>query len=308
MGGKDMKGSFIKGSRNKDIFLRSWEEVENPKGLVQIFHGMAEHSERYDDFANFLNRQGYIVYGDDHRGHGRSQFKDKPLAYIGEDGFNEIVEDEKIISGLIRDKHKGLPLYIFAHSFGSFLGQEYIIRYSRDIDGIILSGSAKQDGFDVKAANILASIQNSLLDPSKPAKLIDKLSFGSYNDHIKVPRTKFDWLTRDEGEVDKYIADFFSGYLSPINFYYYLFRAFKNLYRPERLEKIHKSLPILVLAGDKDPVGKYGRSVKRLYDQYQDLRMEDIGLKLYQEGRHELLNEINKEEVYKYIYDWLSIR
>jgi alpha-beta hydrolase superfamily lysophospholipase len=300
--------TFVQGKDGMDIFLRIWDDVLNPKGVVQIFHGMAEHTARYDDFARFLNEKGYIVYADDHRGHGYSADKNNILGYVGENGFYNIVEDEKIISELIKEKHKNLPLYIFAHSFGSFIGQEYIIRYSKDINGIILSGSAKQNGLDIKAGNILSNIQNKFFDNTLEAKLINKLSFGSFNNKVENKRTEFDWLSRDDKEVDKYIKDELCGYISPINFYYNLFEGFKGLYKRARLDNVVKTLPILVLSGDMDPVGKYGKSVKRLYNQYNDLDIQDISLKLYPGGRHELLNEENKEEVYDYIYNWLKGR
>src|SRR5699024_7824475 len=256
------RSKFIKGQNDKKIFLRIWDNVEVPIGVVQIIHGMAEHSKRYDEFAHFLNHKGYIVYADDHRGHGYSLEDGEVFGYIGVDGFNHIVEDEKIISDLIKKKHEKLPLYIFSHSFGSFIGQEYIIRYSNNIDGIILSGSAKQGGIDVKAGSVLASIQNKIFNNKSEAKLIDKLSFGSFNKGIDNRTTKFDWLTRDQHTVEEYIADEFCGFISPINFYYYLFKGFKDLYKPSRLDRISKELPILVIAGDRDPVGEYGESVR----------------------------------------------
>lgn len=300
------KGSFIKGKDGSNLFLRVWDEVDKPKGVVQIFHGMAEHGGRYENFANFLNQRGYMVYANDHRGHGLSIGENSILAYLGEEGFYNIVEDERIISKIIREKHKGLPLYIFAHSFGSFIGQEYIIRYSKAIDGIILSGSAKQKGLDIRAGSILAGLQNTFLDNKKPAKLLDKLSFGSYNNKVENKRTKFDWLTRDKNEVDKYIGDNLSGYISPIDFYYNMFKGFKSLYLPERLKNIDKNLPVLILSGDMDPVGDYGKSVKGLLNQYEKLSLENVTLKLFKGGRHELLNEINKEEIYEYINRWLN--
>lgn len=300
------RSKFIKGQNDKKIFLRIWDNVANPNGAVQIIHGMAEHSERYDEFAQFLNRKGYIVYADDHRGHGYSLEDGEIFGYIGENGFNHIVEDEKIISDLIKKKYEKLPLYIFSHSFGSFIGQEYIIRYSNNIDGIILSGSAKQDGIDVKAGSVLASIQNKFLNDKSEAKLIDKLSFGSFNKGIDNQTTKFDWLTRDQLTVEEYIADEFCSFISPINFYHYLFKGFKDLYKPSRLDQISKELPILVIAGDRDPVGKYGESVKELHKQYQELGIENNTLKLFKNGRHELVNETNKAEVFQYIDNWLS--
>ena len=300
------KYKWVNGINDKQIFLRFWDDVDHPIGVVQIIHGMAEHSKRYENFAHFLNRQGFIVYADDHRGHGNSLEDDEAFGYIGEDGFNNIVEDEKIISDFIKKKHKELPLYIFSHSFGSFIGQEYIIRYSNTIDGIILSGSAKQDGLDVRAGRVLASIQNKVFNDQSEAKLIDKLSFGSFNKTVDYQQTKFDWLSRDQQEVEKYIADDFCGFVSPINFYYYLFKGFKTLYQPDRLAGISKDLPILVISGDKDPVGKYGKSVKNLYQQYQDLDIKNISLKLFPNGRHELVNETNKEKIFHYIFHWLS--
>lgn len=302
------KGFFIQGNDGWQIYLRVWDQVENPLGIVQIFHGMAEHGGRYADFAKYLNSKGYIVYADDHRGHGLSLGENKVLAYVGEDGFNNIVEDERIISLMIKEKYKGLPLYIFAHSFGSFIGQEYILRYSNEISGIILSGSAKQDGPEIKAGGFLASVQSSIFHDWKPAKLLDRLSFGSYNDKVDNKRTKFDWLSRDQAQVDKYIEDDLSGYISPVNFYYNLFKGLKNLYKPERLKGINKDLPILILSGHMDPVGKYGDSLKELYKTYNDIGLKDVLLKLYQGGRHELLNEINKDEVYDFIYEWIKAR
>ncbi len=305
--GKNMSRSIVLDrDQNFKVFLRIWDQVENPKAVVQIFHGMAEHSERYDSFAKYLNSKGLIVYADDHRGHGFSVKEGSVQGYIGEDGFNKIVEDEKEISDLIRKTHKDLPIYIFAHSFGSFLGQEYIIRHSDEIEGIILSGSCKQDGFDLKMARLLASIQSLFLKESSQAKLIDKLSFGAYNSKVKDKTSDFDWLSRDKKEVDKYIEDERCGFVSPINFYKHMFDGLSQLYKKEKLDKINKDLAILVLSGDEDPVGKYGKGVKRLHRQYVDLGIENSKIKLYKEGRHELLNEKNKEEVYEYLYNWLK--
>ena len=288
------------------VFLRIWDEVQNPKAVVQIFHGMAEHSERYDDFARYLNSKGFIVYADDHRGHGYSVKEGSVQGYIGEDGFNSIVEDEKSISDLIRKNHKDLPLYVFAHSFGSFIGQEYITRYSNEIDGIILSGSCKQDGLDLKMGKVLASIQKSLFNETEKAKLIDKLSFGAYNSKVKNRKTNCDWLSRDEKEVKKYLDDEMCGFISPINFYNHMFTGLSELYKVEKLKKINKNLSIIVLSGDEDPVGKYGKGVMRLYEQYVDLGIKNSSVKLYEGGRHELLNETNKHEVYDFVYNWLE--
>lgn len=297
---------FIKGKDGEEVFLRIWDEVENPKAVVQIFHGMAEHSERYDRFAEFLNSKNIVVYADDHRGHGKTAEKNGKLGYLGNDGFYAVVEDEYSITKLIKENCGDLPIIIFAHSFGSFVGQEYITRYSKEVSAVILSGSAKQDGIDIKLAALIAKLQSSMADEKKEAYLIDKLAFGGFNNTVKNPSTDYAWLTRDEEEQHKYSQDLYCGYISSVNFYRYLFEGLTKLYQKEKLNNIKKEMPLLVISGDKDPVGKMGKSVKRLYQQYKDLAMENVTLKLYKDGRHELLNEINKEEVYEFIYKWIE--
>lgn len=302
---ESLKEEYIRSHDGEEVFVRIWDGVHEPKGIMQIFHGMAEHSERYDEFAKYLNSKGFIVYADDHRGHGNSASRNI-YGYIGENGFYNIVEDEWFITKLIKDRYPNLPIVIFAHSFGSFIGQEYITRYSKDISGVILSGSAKRDGFDIKLGSIVAKIQSKIFDDKKEAKLIDKLSFGSYNKKVQNENTKFDWLSRDREEVDKYINDKHCAFISTINFYNNLFSALNNLYIDDKLQKIRKELPMLIIAGDKDPVGKYGESVKSLYNQYLKLNIDKVEMKLYEEGRHELLNEINKEDVFEDINSWIS--
>lgn len=300
------KTTYISSHDGQKIFLRIWNQVEKPIGIVQIIHGMAEHSARYEMFAHFLNKKGYIVYADDHRGHGHSLTEEEVLGYIGDDGFQNIVKDEQLISELIKKKYPKLPLFIFAHSFGSFIGQEYIVQNSRKIDGIILSGSAKQNGLDAKMGRILATIQNAVLDNKKEAKLIDKLSFGIFNKKFKNQQPTASWLTRDTKVLEQYKKDELSGFVSSINFYYELFHAFKSLYQNKRLEKIEKDLPLLIISGDMDPVGKYGVAVQALYEQYKQLDLENVTLKLFEDARHELVNELNNQEVFSYINDWFS--
>lgn len=297
---------FIKGKDGQEIFLRIWDNVTKPKGVVQIFHGMAEHSGRYENFTNFLNNKGIIVFADDHRGHGETAIKNGQLGYLGKDGFNNIVEDEYIITNYIKELYKDVPVYIFAHSFGSFIGQEYIIRYSSEVNGIILSGSAKNDGADVKTGIFVSTIQSKFISDRKAAKFIDNFAFGGFNKNIDNPKTKVAWLTRDEEEQKKYINDKFCTFVPTIDFYRNLFLGLHELYKIDRLKNINKKLPILILSGEKDPVGKNGESVKRLYEQYKNLEIEDVNIKLFEDCRHELLNEINKEEIMEFIYKYFD--
>ena len=202
--------------------------------------------------------------------------------------------------------YKDVPVYIFAHSFGSFIGQEYIIRYSSEVNGIILSGSAKNDGADVKTGIFVSTIQSKFISDRKAAKFIDNFAFGGFNKNIDKPKTKVAWLTRDEEEQKKYINDKFCTFVPTIDFYRNLFLGLHELYKIDRLKNINKKLPILILSGEKDPVGKNGESVKRLYEQYKNLEIEDVNIKLFEDCRHELLNEINKEEIMEFIYKYFD--
>ncbi|HEY5586969.1 MAG TPA: alpha/beta fold hydrolase [Ruminiclostridium sp.] len=206
-----------------------WDKVENPRAVLQIFHGMAEHAGRYDRLAKYLNTQGIVVFGDDHRGHGKTSQLNGKLGVIGKNGFYNIVEDEYMITKMLKEKYPHIPIYILAHSFGSFIGQEYITKYGSQINGLILSGSAAQIGVEFKFAKILAAIQIKFFGEEKEAKLLDKLSFGSYNNKINNPVTEFDWLSYDAVEVKKYIDDEYCGFI-------WFFLTFGYITSPNSLE------------------------------------------------------------------------
>ncbi|MCX7772916.1 MAG: alpha/beta hydrolase [Clostridia bacterium] len=298
--------AIFQGCDGWGLFLYEWNAVPSPRAAIQILHGMAEHAGRYESFARFLNGQGYVVYAHDHRGQGRSTKNPDDLGKVGKDGFNKTVEDAHLITKRIKEKHPGLPVYLFAHSFGSFVGQDYITRFGKDIDGIVLSGSALQTGPAIQAGVVVASVQRLLFGEKRKGKLINSLSFGSFNKGVENPNSPFDWLSRDTQEVGKYCNDPLCGSIFSIGFSYYLFKGLKKLYGPERLAGIPRTLPICLLAGDRDPVGSYGESVKKLCDLYKSLGVEDVALKLYPGARHEILNETNREEVYHDIAVWLD--
>ena len=302
----EKQNAYIKGHGGWDLYLYQWNEVKDPVGAVQILHGMAEHTGRYKAFAEFLNKQGYVVYGHDHRGQGYSCKSLEELGSVGEESFNNAVQDANLVTQIIKKNHAELPVFIFAHSFGSFVGQEYITRYGHDIAGIILSGSAAQTGAEVSAGAFVAALQKRLFGSEKKGKLLNSLSFGSFNKRIKNPETSFDWLSRDGQEVSKYRADPRCGYVFSIGFYYYFFKGLKKLYQYDKLERIPLNLSIFILSGEEDPVGKYGQSVKKLDQIYRKLGLKAVELKLYSGGRHEMLNEINRDEVFMDIADWLN--
>lgn len=289
-----------------NISVYSWNEVEEPEAVLQIFHGMAEHAERYNRLARFLNSKGIIVIGNDHRGHGKTAQHNGKIGVIGKNGFYKIVEDEYMLTKQIKQQYDGIPVFILGHSFGSFVGQEYITRYGSEIAGIILSGTAAQVGAEVRLGKYLASIKARLTGEEKPARLIEILSFGTYNKRIVKPKTLFDWLSRDEAEVRKYIDDEYCGFTCSAGFYYYFLDAMLNLYKESKLGGIPKNLPVYILAGREDPVGGYGKKTEKLYDILRDLGLADLNMKLYKEARHEILNDINRQEVSEDILVWIK--
>ncbi len=289
------------------ISVYCWDKVENPRAVFQIFHGMGEHAGRYERIANYLNSKGIAVVGDDHRGHGKTALLNGTRGNIGKNGFYNIVEDEYMITQLMKKKYTNTPVYIFAHSFGSFIGQEYITRYGSEIDGIILCGSAAQTGFEFKIAKILALVQRKLFGEEKDAKLMEKLSFGSFNKKIDTSDNS-NWLSRDSAEVKKYADDPLCGFTCSVGFYYYFTDGLTKLYNKDKLAKIPKQLPVYIIAGEEDPVGNYGKKVTNLYNLYKGLNLSDLELKLYKDCRHELLNETNRDAITEDIFNWIESR
>jgi alpha-beta hydrolase superfamily lysophospholipase len=232
---------------------------------VQVFHDIGEHAGRYKGFAEFLNDNGIIVYANDHRGHGKTAADEQSLGRIEGDAFNKILEDELIIRDLIEENHGELPIIILGHGFGSFIAQEFIIEHGREIDKVILSGTAVMTGSDIKAALKLASMQKRMFGDDSNGKIIENLLFRNYNSRFKdTSKSRLAWLNSDPEEVKKQEEDPLCNVTYSVGFYYYLLEAISKLYIEERLEKIPKELPILLLAGEEDPMGGYGELVKRL--------------------------------------------
>jgi alpha-beta hydrolase superfamily lysophospholipase len=279
--------------------------VENMKAVVICVHGMCEHSLRYEEFALFLNQKGFSVITYDSRGHGNSLLKGEDKGYQGKDGFNKMVLD---LNRIVLDTKAKIPnhkIYILGHSMGSFVLERYIQLYD-EVDGVIISGSNFGTKF-VKIGRFISKLVCLIRGKKRPGKLIEKLSFGNYNTAFKPNRTKFDWLSRDESSVDKYLADDFCGFTCSNQFYYDFLRGLIELSKKRNMSLIKAKLPILIISGAKDPVGYQGEGVKRLY-QVLKKSVAKVDLKLYPDGRHEMLNELNKTEVFSDIYNWLTIQ
>ena len=276
-----------------------WNDVKNPKGVVQISHGMAEHARRYDTFAKFLNANGYIVYADDHRAHGMTSTKQSAKGVKGYhkgDIYNDTVRDEIAITAYLK-KRFGLPVVYLGHSYGSMVGQRYI-ELPNESSGAIFSGSACMKGAVLGMGSFIADLQYAVIGGEKAGKLLDKLSFGSYNGKFRKDKTAFAWLSRDKEQVRKYIFDEQCGYVMSVAFFKFFFSGLKASYKKENLAGIDRNKPIAIFSGSADPVGGAGKLVDKLYKQYVGLGVKDVSIKLYDDARHEILNETNNAEVY----------
>jgi len=276
-----------------------WDNVRNAKGVVQISHGMAEHARRYDDFANYLNQNGFIVFADDHRAHGMTSTKQSAKGVKGYHKGNiyfDTVQDECAITKMLKDRYN-LPVIYLGHSYGSMVGQRYI-EECKDYTGAVLSGSAMMKGAILSTGAAVANLQYKTLGGEKTGKLLDKLSFGNYNKPFKADKIPFAWLSRDKEQVKKYILDEQCGNVMSIAFFKFFLCGLKESYKKENLAKIDVNKPIAIFSGDKDPVGGNGKLVNKLYNQYKTLGVKDLSLKLYPDARHEILNEVNRGEVY----------
>lgn len=308
------KSFFLTMSDGQEICVNQWLPDDEPKALILITHGMAEHSLRYDRTASFFVDEGFAVCAYDVRGHGKTATKQlangQPgFGYLADkDGYKKVVEDIKTISDNFKNNFPNKKLFLVSHSFGSMLTQSYIQKYSSEIDGCILCGTSGPMQATVKAGLVLAKLLCFFGLKRKPSKLLDNMTFGSYCKKIKKPRTKYDWLTKNEFVVDMYIADKWCGYIMTTLFFKDLLKLLSTTHKKSNIKKVSNDLPIFMIAGTEDPVGKYGKTVTNLYNIYKSNGVKDINLKLYKDDRHELFNETDSDVVIKDIVEWIKNR
>lgn len=289
-----------------NVFARMWMPAEGAKAVFQIAHGMAEHGERYEEFAAYLCEKGFAVLVDDHVGHGKSVNSDDDLGYFGENGgWDAFVEDERTLTEMIKNEMPDLPIVFFGHSMGSFIAREYIRRYGSDerIKAAVFCGTSGKNpasAIAITLAGAIAKIKGS----RHRSKFIDKIAFGTYNSKITNPKTSFDWLSTDGAIVDKYIADKYCGYLFTAVGYRDLFTILDRVSGKDWFSSIDKNIPVLITSGTEDPVGLYGKGIKQVYNDLKLADVKDVTLKLYDGMRHEILNEVNRIQVYEDIAAW----
>jgi alpha-beta hydrolase superfamily lysophospholipase len=267
---------------------------------------MAEHAARYARFAEALVAAGYAVYANDHRGHGKTA-ADGELGWFGSSGgFRRVVQDLQQLVVYEKAQHPGLPLFLFGHSMGSFFTQAFMIESGSSLKGAILSGSAGKPSLIASAGRLVARIERSRLGAKGQSTLLGKLSFDAFNKAFAPNRTGFDWLSRDQAEVDKYVADPLCGFAVTTQLWIDVLDGTADISRPDRQAQVPKELPVLIFAGSEDPVGEKTRSLEQLIGAYQRAGLRDVTHKFYPGGRHEMLNETNRDEVTRDVVAWLD--
>ena len=294
--------------KNK-ILARICTPDKPPKAVVQIAHGIAEHIARYDPFMFFLAENGYVAVGNDHLGHGLSAANEDGLGIFDtQNGWTYAVDDMKALRDQVRQEFHDIPYIFFGHSMGSFLTRTYLIRYPDQYDAAILSGTGQQSPALINAGFFAANLLTLLRGPGADGKLLNDMAFGSYCKKIDNPRTPFDWLSTNEENVDRYIADPLCGFVAKCSMYRDMMGGLKFLTKQSNIDKMNKDAPIYFMSGAEDPVGDYGAGVEKAYRAFCDAGLHDVTMKLYPGGRHEMLNETNREEVMQDILAWLDQR
>ena len=295
--------TFLSSDGTSNISVKWWLP-ERPKAIVQIEHGMAEYAMRYDWFATQLMAEKIAVCADDHIGHGDSVKTQDDWGFMGEkDGYKRMADDAHQLTKIARERFPGIPLVLFGHSMGSFLVRYYAQNWSEDIDALIVCGTAGPNPA-AGAGNGMASVIKLFRGSRRRSNLLNAMAFGSYNKRIEKAKTPYDWLSVDEENVKKYVADPACGFTFTVCGFKDLFSLLSAISKKGAEKTIRKDLPILFIAGAEDPVGSYGEGVKQVYKTYIAAGIKDCSMKLYDGARHEILNDFCKDEVFGDIMDW----
>ncbi|MCG8668539.1 MAG: alpha/beta hydrolase [Pseudomonadales bacterium] len=295
-----------------EIFTRIWKDNKNttePRAVFHINHGMAEHSARYAALAERLVAEGYVVMAHDHRGHGYSVKNGEILGhYADKKGWHLVLEDVKIINDYIHQTFPDTPVILMGHSMGSFIAQAYMVKYGNTVDAVLLSGSAYHTEFTLSYAKAAAQVEKTRIGGRGRSFLIDALSFGSYNKTFNPTRTNCDWLSRDPEQVDLYVQDPLCGFLCTNQLWLDLVNGIGVISKVKNLRNIPNQIPYLLFSGEDDPMSHDPKEsgIHKLQKRLEKAGQHSVTVKLFPQGRHEILNETNRAEVMDQIVQWLE--
>ena len=290
------------------IHAIEWDPEGEPKAVLQIIHGMTEYIGRYDEFASFLADQGFCVVGNEHLGHGDSVNSPDDYGYFREKNGNKcLLEDIRTLHDMTKKKYPDVPYFILGHSMGSFLARQYMARYDDGLAGAVIMGTGSQPKATLSSAMLLCRLIALARGWKYRSQLIKNMASGNYNKRCG-NKTPAEWLSKNEENKAAYLSNPKCTFVFTVNGYYNLFYSFKDCQDKNTVAKIRKDLPILIVSGAEDPVGDYGKGVEQAYKLYLDTGIEDLQMKLYEGDRHEILNELDREQVYQDLLKWLEER
>lgn len=302
---------LLKSTDGEFICYYRWEA--NPsvplKGVVQIVHGLGEHAGRYNHMAHLLQEEGYSVYANDHRAHGKTAEMNRLFGYYnGNEYFDDCIADMHALSNLMRSEHPNAKFILFGHSMGSLFSRKYVTKYGEELDALILSGTASFIKVIGNIGLVTASTVKAFKGRERGNAFLKDFFFGEFNKKFKPNRTKLDWISTDEKQVDLFEEDPYRIEDFSLGVFLDIIKNSKKVNAPEAFKATPKDLPILMFSGDKDPVGEMGKGVMRVAEQYKKFGINDFTFNLYEGGRHEMLNEINADAVKQEIIGWLNQR
>jgi alpha-beta hydrolase superfamily lysophospholipase len=290
-----------------DLFAYFWLPPGQPKAVVQIAHGLAEHAGRYARLAEALNSAGYAVYANDLRGHGRTVKSAGDLGFFAEhDGWRKCVDDLWQLNRRIAVSHPGVPIVLLGHSMGATLAEQFMGDHGDALAGVVLSGANGKPALMAKLGRAIVRAERARLGPRGKSKLVQSLTFDAFNKKFAPARTAFDWLSRDPAEVDKYVADPLCGVPATVQLWLDLLEGWAAVSRAAHRNRVPKQLPLYLIAGERDPVSGNTRQLRPWIADYRAAGFVNLAHKFYLEARHELFNETNRDEVTRDLIGWLD--
>lgn len=286
------------------IHCCKWTPEGEPRAVFQIVHGIAEHIERYDDFARYLAKHGFLVVAEDHMGHGQSVNGDGIAGYF-HGGWFCAVEDTYHLLTETQKEYPDLPYILFGHSMGSFMARTILSRYpDSGITAAIISGTCWQPAFAMPAIVRVMEAVCKKVGETQPNEKLQNLVFGSYNARVEHPRTDLDWVSRDAKIVDAHPMN--HGFRPTAGMLRDMMKGIHYIEQLQNLAAMRKELPVFFVSGGDDPVGNYGKGIHQTAAAFRKAGMQNVSVRIYPLCRHEILNEINREEIYEDILQWME--